>query len=190
MVCAREVTCMGVDPVRFRPQRPSDSGWLMSTSSIWSSETREGLVIHHQDIRRILASGFVPILMVLVAAYGTWNHVVEEQTAWRGATGGMFSRIDGPGNRLLVGVVDGQDPMMPGRKLSPPIEVQRQSSRSLVRPSASNLSSLAADWADHLDAVRLVRLEVWTTRFDRDRAQIRLELVRAFDVDRGVVVDQ
>lgn len=130
----------------------------------------------------------VPALMVAVAALGTWRYHNDHQTAWRGATVGMFAMVDAPANRLVRGVVEQVDDRGDEPDLyMPPPEVADERMRALVTPTTDNLESLAEAWAPVVTDGRLVRVEVWATRFRSGPGtpSVRLELIGSHDVVTG-----
>lgn len=133
---------------------------------------------------RPVISVVIPITMILIAGYGAWNHVTENQTAWRGATGGMFSKVDGPGNRLLLGVTTPTGAESSGENIiSPPPELAHLAHRARVRPSKQYLTALSEAWSDHLDSkTTLDTIEVWRTRFDGSTNTVKLELTASLQV--------
>lgn len=133
------------------------------------------------------ASVVVPVVMLLVAAIGTWRHHALDQTSWRGASVGMFARVDAPANRLVRGVVEvpRTEGGGTGRVLRhPPRELSSTAERALVTPTDHNLRQLAAAWETTVDEGRLVRVEVWATRFrGSSPPAVRLELVGSHDLE-------
>lgn len=128
----------------------------------------------------------VPLLMVAVAALSTWRYHQHDQTSWRGASVGMFAMIDAPANRLVRGVVqpDDADADAEPELYTPPKAVDEERVRALVTPTEGNLRRLADAWSPEVEDGRLVRVEVWATRFRSGPGSpaIRLELIGSLDV--------
>src|SRR5690606_36184572 len=104
-----------------------------------------------------------PTLMVAVAALGTWRHVEHHQTAWRGATVGMFAHVDAPANRLVRGratTAGGTELTLDANRVAGEVE------RALVTPTAGNLEAVADAWEAELvdDGHTVVGLHVEVLR--------------------------
>lgn len=131
----------------------------------------------------------IPTLMVAVAAWSTWRHHHDHQTSWRGASVGMFAMVDAPANRLVRGLVQPADaPAGEPDLFLPPAATGDARMRAMVAPTEENLRRLADAWTPHVDDGRLVRVEVWATRFRSEGAgapAVRLELIGSLDVEPG-----
>lgn len=124
----------------------------------------------------------VPLLLVAVAALGTWRHRHDDQTAWRGGTVGMFAVVDSPANRLVRGLAAPDESDGPLVVLMPPASIDAVHERAKVRPTDANLGHLADEWEPLVGDGKLVRVEVWATRFDSEGTTVRLELLSALDL--------
>lgn len=130
------------------------------------------------------------MVMLTVAALSTWRHHELDQTSWRGASVGMFAQVDAPSNRLVRGVVETRDPQ-PGdadatetRLLRPPPAVASAGERALVTPTDHNLRRLAEGWRTTVTDGRLLRVEVWATRFRASNPPaVRLELLGSYELE-------
>lgn len=124
-----------------------------------------------------LLVAIVPLVVLLMAAIGTWRYHRLDQTSWRGGTLGMFATIDSPSNRLVRGV------MADGTIVLVPTQLEQDASRALVTPTERNLERLANSWQRAEPSSDLVLVEVYRTVFDPSGPTIRLDLIRAHPVD-------
>lgn len=77
----------------------------------------------------ILLVAVVPVLVLVMAAAGTWRYHQLDQTSWRGGTLGMFATVDTPSNRLVRGVTaEGAIELVPAG-------LREEATRTLVTPS-------------------------------------------------------
>ena len=143
------------------------------------------------DRRLVPQMVIVPVLMVAVAALGMWRYHADHQTSWRGATAGMFARVDAPANRIAMGIVQPGDDESERFPIPPPPEAREQWHRAIVTPTAANLQELADAWAPRVPDGRLVRVEVLATQFRSGPGgpSVRLERIASFDVNLNLDAD-
>ncbi len=127
---------------------------------------------------------YLPVtLLVAVACLQLWLSQTAGLSPWSGGGFGMFSTMDGRGNRHFHAFA-----IRPGirRELDIPSSLNPHLERVLVFPTESALRSLAAELA-HVptpDAGPLVAIEiqVWTTRFDPHSLEPSSTLLRASEI--------
>ena len=127
---------------------------------------------------------YLPVaLLVTVACLQLWLAHTVDLSPWAGGGFGMFSTMEGRGNRHLHAFA-----LRPGirRELDIPSSLNPHLERVLVFPSESALRSLAAELV-HVptpDAGPLaaIELQVWTTHFDSNSLEPSGTLLRAFEV--------
>jgi len=136
---------------------------------------------------RILPMVTVPVLMVVVAGLGAWRYHNHQQTSWRGASIGMFATVDAPANRLVRGVVQPDEVGADTALFTPPRSLDGERARALVTPTSGNLRALADAWAPIVPDGRLVRVEVWATRFRSGPGDpaVRLEMIGSYEIQTG-----
>lgn len=127
----------------------------------------------------------VALVVVLVAIWGAWRFNVHDQPSWKGATFGMFARVDNLSTRVARAYaidVDGDEQRVP----LPP-DLSDEYERALALPTEGRVDALARRWSATADTdppwSQFV-VEILTLDFDADGPEVRLVPLREVRVTR------
>ena len=127
---------------------------------------------------------YLPLLvLIVVACCQIWLAHTTDLTPWSGGGFGMFSTIDGRGNRHLHAFA-----LRPGirRELTLPRNLRDQVRRVLTLPSEARLQALANTLAElptpDYGPLQAIEIQIWRTSYDAETLQPSSALLRAIEV--------
>lgn len=122
-----------------------------------------------------------PVLMVVVALFGTWQHSMHDQSSWSGASFGMFATIDAEATRQVRAFIERDGNPTP---LSIPEELERRAFEVQVLPTEERLARLGREWVEltELEAGAEVVVEVWGIDFNSAEAALSRILIQRVTV--------
>lgn len=125
------------------------------------------------------------VVLVAVAAWGTWRFNEQDQPSWKGATFGMFARVDNVPTRVARAyVVDAEGEQ---HDVALPSTLEDDYERTLALPTPRRVSALAEGWSDEVEPTLVWSqfvMEVLAIDFDSERAAVQLVPLRQVRVTR------